>query len=339
MKEKMDYKKAGVDISAGEKAVNLIKPLTKSTFSQSVVMDIGSFGSLFKLDLSKWKQPILVSSTDSVGTKVQVANLAQKWGTVGQDIVNHCVNDILTQGAYPLFFLDYIGIGKVIPRHVEEIVKGLALACRENDCALIGGELAEMPSLYQKDNFDLVGTIVGCVDEENTILGKTISEGDMLLGFSSTGLHTNGYTLARKIVFDLLKLKPDSYIDELGKPVAEALLAVHKSYYPILKPFIDRHVIKGLAHITGGGIPGNLKRIIPDGISAIVKKDSWNIPPLFKLLQQGGQVEENEMYRAFNMGIGMIAVVTEKNANQMLNQTDAKVIGTIIKGKQKVVLQ
>jgi len=339
MKEKMDYKKAGVDISAGEKAVDLIKPLAKSTFSQNVVMDIGSFGSLFKLDLSKWKQPILVSSTDSVGTKVQVANLAQKWGTVGQDIVNHCVNDILTQGAYPLFFLDYIGIGKVIPRHVEEIVKGIALACRENDCALIGGELAEMPSLYQKDDFDLVGTIVGCVDEKNTISGKTISEGDMLLGFSSTGLHTNGYTLARKIVFDLLKLKPDSYIDELGKPVAEALLAVHKSYYPILKPFIDRHVIKGLAHITGGGIPGNLKRIIPDGISAIVKKDSWNIPPLFKLLQQGGQVEENEMYRAFNMGIGMIAVVTEKNANQMLNQTDAKVIGTIIKGKQKVVLQ
>jgi len=335
----MDYKKAGVDISAGEKAVDLIKPLAKSTFSQNVVMDIGSFGSLFKLDLSKWKQPILVSSTDSVGTKVQVANLAQKWGTVGQDIVNHCVNDILTQGAYPLFFLDYIGIGKVIPRHVEEIVKGLALACRENDCALIGGELAEMPSLYQKDDFDLVGTIVGCVDEKNTISGKTISEGDMLLGFSSTGLHTNGYTLARKIVFDLLKLKPDSYIDELGKPVAEALLAVHKSYYPILKPFIDRHVIKGLTHITGGGIPGNLKRIIPDGISAIVKKDSWNIPPLFKLLQQGGQVEENEMYRAFNMGIGMIAVVTEKNANQMLNQTDAKVIGTIIKGKQKVVLQ
>jgi len=335
----MDYKKAGVDISAGEKAVDLIKPLAKSTFSQNVVMDIGSFGSLFKLDLSKWKQPILVSSTDSVGTKVKVANLAQKWDTVGQDIVNHCVNDILTQGAYPLFFLDYIGIGKVIPRHVEEIVKGLALACRENDCALIGGELAEMPSLYQKDDFDLVGTIVGCVDEENTILGKTISEGDMLLGFSSTGLHTNGYTLARKIVFDLLKLKPDSYIDELGKPVAEALLAVHKSYYPILKPFIDRHVIKGLTHITGGGIPGNLKRIIPDGISAIVKKDSWNIPPLFKLLQQGGQVEENEMYRAFNMGIGMIAVVTEKNANQMLNQTDAKVIGTIIKGKQKVVLQ
>jgi len=339
MIEKMDYKKAGVDISAGEKAIDLIKPLAKSTFSRNVVTDIGSFGALFKLDLSKWKHPIMVSSTDSVGTKVQVANLAQKWDTVGQDIVNHCVNDILTQGAYPLFFLDYIGIGKVIPQHVQEIVKGLALACRENDCALIGGELAEMPTLYQKDDFDLVGTIVGCVDEENAISGKTISKGDILLGFSSTGLHTNGYTLARKIVFDLLKLKPNSYIDELGKPVTEALLAVHRSYYPILKPFIDRHVIKGLAHITGGGIPGNLKRIIPEGMSAIVTKNSWEVPLLFKLLQQGGQVEEAEMYRAFNMGIGMVAVVNEENANQILEQTDAKVIGTIIKGEQKVVLQ
>jgi len=278
----MNYKKAGVDISAGEKAVELIKPLAKSTFSKNVVMDIGSFGALFKLDLSKWKQPILASSTDSVGSKVQVANLAQKWDTVGQDIVNHCVNDILTQGAFPLFFLDYIGIGKVIPQHVEKIMKGLSLACRENDCALIGGELAEMPSLYQKDDFDLVGTIIGCVDEENAISGKTISDSDVLLGFSSTGLHTNGYTLARKIVFDLLKLKPDSYINELGKTIAEALLAVHRSYYPVLKPFIDKRIIKGLAHITGGGILGNLKRIIPGGMSAIVKKHRGK-SPLFSI--------------------------------------------------------
>jgi phosphoribosylformylglycinamidine cyclo-ligase len=339
MNDKMDYKKAGVDINAGEKAVGLIKPLAKSTFSKNVITDIGSFGALFKLDLSNWKQPILVSSTDSVGSKVQVANLAQKWDTVGQDIVNHCVNDILTQGAYPLFFLDYIGIGKVIPQHIEEIVKGLALACRQNDCALIGGELAEMPSLYQKDDFDLVGTIVGSVDEECTISGKTISNGDVLLGFSSTGLHTNGYTLVRKIVFDILKLKPHSYINELDKPLAEALLAVHRSYYPILKPFIDRHIIKGLAHITGGGIPGNLKRIIPEGMSAIVTKKSWEIPPLFKFLQHGGHVDQDEMYRAFNMGIGMIAVVTEVNADKILEQTEARVIGTIIKGEKKVILQ
>ena len=334
----MNYKKAGVDISAGEKAVELIKPLAKSTFSKNVVMDIGSFGALFKLDLSKWKQPILASSTDSVGSKVQVANLAQKWDTVGQDIVNHCVNDILTQGAFPLFFLDYIGIGKVIPQHVEKIIKGLSLACRENDCALIGGELAEMPSLYQKDDFDLVGTIIGCVDEENVISGKTIYDGDVLLGFSSTGLHTNGYTLARKIVFDLLKLKPDSYINELGKTIAEALLAVHRSYYPVLKPFIDKRIIKGLAHITGGGILGNLKRIIPGGMSAIVKKTSWEVPPLFNFLQQEGQVDEDEMYRTFNMGIGMIAVVNKLETNTILEQTDAHVIGTIIKGVQKVVL-
>ena len=302
MKDKMDYKKAGVDINAGEKAVGLIKPLAKSTFSKNVIADIGSFGALFKLDLSKWKQPILVSSTDSVGSKVQVANLAQKWDTVGQDIVNHCVNDILTQGAYPLFFLDYIGIGKVIPQHIEEIVKGLTLACRQNNCALIGGELAEIPSLYHVDDFDLVGTIIGCVDEECAISGKTITQDDVLLGFSSTGLHTNGYTLARKIVFDMLKLKPDSYINELGITISEALLAVHKSYYPILKPFIDRHLIKGLAHITGGGIPGNLKRIIPEGMSAIVTKESWEVPPLYNFLQHGGNIDEDEMYRAFNMG-------------------------------------
>jgi len=335
----MDYKKAGVDINAGEKAVGLIKPLAKSTFSKNVLTDIGSFGALFKLDLSKWKQPILVSSTDSVGSKVQVANLAQKWDTVGQDIVNHCVNDILTQGAYPLFFLDYIGIGKVIPQHIEEIVKGLSLACQHNDCALIGGELAEMPSLYQKDDFDLVGTIIGCVDEECAISGKTITNGDVLLGFSSTGLHTNGYTLARKIVFDILKLKPDSYINALGKTIAEILLAVHKSYYPILKPFIDQHIVKGLAHITGGGISGNLKRIIPEGLSAIVTKDSWEVPPLFNFLQQGEHVDEDEMYRAFNMGIGMIAVVSEADANTILEETDARIIGTVIKGEKKVILK
>ena len=338
MKDKMNYKKAGVDINAGEKAVELIKPLAKSTFSKNVVTDIGSFGALFKLDLSKWKQPVLVSSTDSVGSKVQVANYAKKWDTVGQDIVNHCVNDILTQGAFPLFFLDYIGIGKVFPQHVEKIVKGLALACRENDCALIGGELAEMPSLYQEDDFDLVGTIIGCVDEENAISGKTISEGDVLLGFSSTGLHTNGYTLAQKIVFDMLELCPDSYIHELGTTIAEALLTVHRSYYPTLKPFIDKSIVKGLAHITGGGIPGNLKRIIPGGMSAIVKKTSWEVPPLFNFLQQEGQVDEDEMYRTFNMGIGMIAVVNKLETNTILEQTDAHVIGTIIKGVQKVVL-
>ncbi len=335
----MDYKKAGVDINAGEKAVELIKPLAKSTFSKNVITDIGSFGALFKLDLTKWKQPILVSSTDSVGSKVQVANLAQKWDTVGQDIVNHCVNDILTQGAYPLFFLDYIGVGKVMPQHVEEIVKGLAFACKENDCALIGGELAEMPSLYQKDDFDLVGTIVGCVDEENVISGNSISEDDILIGFTSTGLHTNGYTLARKIVFDLLEFKPDSYINELEKTIAEALLSVHKSYYPILKPFLDQRIIKGLAHITGGGIPGNLKRIIPEGMSAIVTKNSWEIPALFHFLQQEGHVNEDEMYRAFNMGIGMIAVVSPTNANTILKHADAYVIGTIIKGEKKVVLK
>ena len=338
MKEKIDYKKAGVDIGAGEKAVDLIKPLAKSTFSKDVITDIGSFGALFKLDLSQWTHPVLVASTDSVGTKVQVANLAQKWNTVGQDIVNHCVDDILTQGAYPLFFLDYIGISKVEPPHVEEIVKGIAFACKQNNCALIGGELAEMPSLYQNDDFDLVGTIVGCVDQNRAISGNTISEGDVLLGFPSTGLHTNGYSLARKIIFEVLNLEPDSYVNELGTTISEALLAVHRSYYPLLKTFLELDQIKGLAHITGGGIPGNLRRIIPEGISAVVTKSSWDVPPLFTFLQHGGHVDEDEMYRAFNMGIGMIAVVNEENTDVILRNSDAKIIGTIKTGTQKVVL-
>ena len=339
MKDSIDYKKAGVDIKAGEKAVDLIKPLAKNTFSKDVVTDIGSFGALFKLDLSRWTKPILVSSTDSVGTKVHIANMLQKWDTLGQDIVNHCVNDILTQGAYPLFFLDYIGIGKVLPRHIQEIVKGLTQACKENDCALIGGELAEMPSLYSDDDFDLVGTIIGCVNEDKVISGKTISDSDILLGFPSTGLHTNGYTLARKIVFDIMQLKPGSFIEDLHSTIAEVLLAVHKSYYPILQPYIENKIIKGLAHITGGGIPGNLKRIIPGGFSAVVQKDSWEIPPLFEMLQKGGNVHIDEMYRAFNMGIGMIAIVDEEHADIIIEGTDAMIIGSIEKGKKKVVLQ
>ncbi|HEX38138.1 MAG TPA: phosphoribosylformylglycinamidine cyclo-ligase [Candidatus Cloacimonetes bacterium] len=338
MKNKLDYKKAGVDIDAGEKAVELIKPLAKSTFTKNVVADIGSFGAMYKLDLHRWSHPILVSSTDSVGTKVHIANMMNKWDTVGQDIVNHCVNDILTQGAFPLFFLDYIGIGKVVPEHVQEIVRGISIACKENECTLIGGELAEMPSLYKVGDFDLVGTIVGCVEEDNVISGSEIYAGDILLGFSSTGLHTNGYTLARKIVFELMELNPDSYIDELQDTIGEVLLTVHRSYYMELKSFILQRKLKGIAHITGGGIKGNLKRIIPDGLTAVIDTTAWDIPPLFSLLQKGGNVETDEMFRAFNMGIGLIVVVDQAHVQDVLDDSDAFVIGSIKNGEEKVQL-
>jgi len=339
MKETVDYKKAGVDIKAGEQAVDCIKPLAKSTFSKNVITDIGTFGALYKLDLNHWKSPILVSSTDSVGTKVHIANMMQEWNTVGQDIVNHCVNDILTQGAFPLFFLDYIGIGKVVPKHIEEIVKGLAIACKENECALIGGELAEMPSLYKENDFDLVGTIIGGVEQTNVISGNEISEGDILLGFPSTGLHTNGYTLARHIIFDIMRLQHDTYIQELQTSIGSALLAVHRSYYSLLKPFILQRMIHGIAHITGGGIEGNLKRIIPDGLSANVQKTAWKVPQLFRFLQDGGNIEEAEMYRTFNMGIGTIVLTDEDSGRKILEKTNAQLIGSITHGDRKVLLK
>ncbi|MCD4829225.1 MAG: phosphoribosylformylglycinamidine cyclo-ligase, partial [Candidatus Cloacimonetes bacterium] len=255
---KMTYADSGVDIRAGENAVQRIKAKVRSTFTPDVLTDIGSFGGLFRFDTSRWSEPVLVSSADGVGTKLLVARMAGRFDTVGQDLVNHCVNDIFAQGAHPLFFLDYIGVGRLDPDVIDQIIEGLAIACRQNDMALIGGEMAEMPDVYRPDDFDLVGTIVGVCEKERLVTGATVVPGDVVVGFPSTGLHTNGYTLARRIVFDHAGLSVDTYIDDLGATIGEALLAVHRSYYPLLKSWTTPVRLHAMAHITGGGIPGNL---------------------------------------------------------------------------------
>ncbi|HNX00586.1 MAG TPA: phosphoribosylformylglycinamidine cyclo-ligase [Candidatus Cloacimonadota bacterium] len=329
----MDYKKSGVNIEAGEDAVSRIKPLVRATFNQNVLTDIGGFGGLYALDLAKWKHPVLVSSMDGVGTKILVAQMAGVYDTVGQDLVNHCVNDIFVQGAIPQYFLDYIGVGRLSPDVVVEIISGLSKACSENRMSLIGGEMAEMPGIYAEKDFDLAGTIVGLVEKENLINGSTIKEGDVILGYPSNGLHTNGYSLARQIVFHQMNLAVDSYIPELQDTVGAALLKVHPSYFPILANHANPQIIHGMAHITGGGLPGNVKRIIPDGLQATIDTKTWERPTIFRYLMNTGQIDENEMYRAFNMGIGFIIVVPEKNTDTFINETNAVKIGLIEKNK------
>ncbi len=307
--EKMDYKTSGVDVVAGEQAVQAIKSAVGATYNKNVLSELGSFGGLYQIDLEAWKKPVLVSSTDGVGTKIRVAIQAGILNTIGQDLVNHCVNDILVQGAIPQYFLDYIGVGLLNPKHIEQIIAGLVTACKANGCALIGGEMAEMPGIYQPGDFDLVGTIVGMVEKDKLLPSVNLKPGDKLIGLPSSGLHTNGYSLARKIVFEKLQLKVDSYVPECSATVAELLLSVHKSYLNELRPLLDSEMLHGLAHITGGGIPGNLKRIIPDGMLGIVDTKSWKVPALFQWLQKAGVIRSEDMYEAFNMGIGMILVV------------------------------
>jgi phosphoribosylformylglycinamidine cyclo-ligase len=323
-----DYRQAGVDIEAGEEAVRRIKPLVKTTFTPNVLSHLGSFGGLFAIDPS-WKNPVLVASTDGVGTKLLVARKCGIYSTVGQDLVNHCVNDIFVQGAQPLFFLDYIGVGHLDPARIEEIVSGMAKACAENETALIGGEMAEMPGIYATDDFDLVGTIVGAVEKNALITGESIHEGDVVIGYASTGLHTNGFSLARKIVFEKDGRSPDDLVPGTKSTIGEALLAVHRSYYPLLRGWTDR--LHGMAHITGGGIPGNLKRVIPDGLCAVIDTTTWSVPPLFRYLVEAGKVDRDESYRAFNMGIGFIAVVAPEQADELLRETHGIRIGVIEK--------
>ncbi len=329
----MDYKKSGVDIKAGEESVDRIKPLVKSTFNKNVLTQIGGFGGLYQVDLTSWKEPVLVSSADGVGTKIMVAGMAGVYDTVGQDLVNHCVNDILVQGAIPQYFLDYIGVGKLNPQNIESIISGFCKACKENDMALIGGEMAEMPGIYDPDDFDLAGTIVGLVEKKKIITGDNIEEGDVVLGFESTGLHTNGYSLARAIAFDILNLKHDSLLPGMDETVAEAFLKIHKSYLPYLKNFLEPEQTHGMAHITGGGIVGNLKRVIPDGLTAVVDVATWETPELFKLLVDAGKVDSYESYSAFNMGVGYIVVCPETVANEMMAKLPVKKIGVIEKKK------
>jgi len=331
----LDYKKAGVDVHAGQSAVNGIKKAVESTYNDCVLSGLGKFAGFFQIDTNKWKQPVLVSSTDGVGTKILVAKMADSFKTIGVDLVNHCVNDIFVHNAVPLFFLDYIGTGKLNPSKVEQIISGMVVACNDHNMALIGGEMAEMPGVYQGEDVDLVGTIVGCTEKECIINGENISKNDIVVGFSSSGLHTNGYTLARHILFNELKRDIDDYIEDFGKTLGEELLIPHKSYYPLLYEKINdkggnnRLLVKGMAHITGGGISGNLSRIIPNGLCAVIDCKSWKTPPIFKYLENNCQIERMEMFTAFNMGIGFITVVSEEFVDTLINECSGIVIGRI----------
>jgi phosphoribosylformylglycinamidine cyclo-ligase len=335
----MDYKASGVDIDAGNETVRRIRSLARSTFTSGVMSDIGSFGGLFRLDAGRFREPVLVSSADGVGTKLKVAFRAGKHDTVGIDLVNHCINDILVQGAEPLFFLDYLATGRLAPDVAESIVSGMASACRQNSCALLGGETAEMPGMYADGEYDLAGFIVGAVERERLINGRAIAAGDVLVGVPSSGLHTNGYSLARSIVFDRLKLDVDSHVGELGRTVGAALLEPHRSYLQVIQPLLDAGRIKGMAHITGGGITDNLPRILPHGTAAVVDTASWEVPPLFRWLQESGNVPVEDMLRTFNMGIGLIIVTARDHAEPLVSELaarggrDSRVIGEVVPGE------
>jgi phosphoribosylformylglycinamidine cyclo-ligase len=333
----MDYKASGVDIDAGNEAVRRIRGLARSTFTPNVLSDIGSFGGLFRFTAGSVQDPVLVSSADGVGTKLRVAFLAGKHDTVGEDLVNHCVNDILVQGAEPLFFLDYFGTGRLSPAVAESVVTGMARACRENGCALLGGETAEMPGFYADGEYDIAGFIVGVVDRARLITGASIKPGDVLIGVPSTGLHTNGYSLARRIAFDHLQLKVDSFVPELNRSIGDALLEPHRSYLPLVKPVLATGSIKGMAHITGGGITENLPRILPEGTAARVRTSSWTVPPVFTWLQESGRVPMSDMMRTFNMGIGLIVAVAPTNADQVTSALGGNVVGEIVPGDPEVI--
>jgi phosphoribosylformylglycinamidine cyclo-ligase len=332
----MDYKASGVDIDAGNETVRRIRGLARSTFTPNVLSDIGSFGGLFRLTTGSFQDPVLVSSADGVGTKLRVAFLAGKHDTVGEDLVNHCVNDILVQGAEPLFFLDYFGTGRLSPAVAESVVTGMARACRANNCALLGGETAEMPGFYADGEYDIAGFIVGVVERARLITGATIAPGDVLIGVPSTGLHTNGYSLARRIAFDHLQLKVDSLVPELGRTIGDALLEPHRSYLSLIKPLLATGSIKGMAHITGGGITENLPRILPDGRAARIRTSSWTVPRLFTWLQESGRVPSSDMMRTFNMGIGLIVAVAPDRADHVKSALGGSIIGEIVPGESAV---
>ncbi len=314
---KMTYAASGVDIDAATQAKKRIRGLARTTFTPGVLTDIGSFGALYRMEPGRYAEPLLVSSCDGVGTKLKVAFMTGIHNTVGYDLVSHCVSDIMVQGARPLYFLDYVACGKLEPGVVEQVVSGLARGCRETGCALIGGETAEMPDFYAPGEYDLAGFIVGVVDRSRLIDGSRIRPGDTLLGLSSAGLHTNGYSLARRLFFERLKLGPADRIPELGATVGEVLLAPHRSYYSLLEPLLDSGLLRGMAHITGGGITDNLPRILPEGTGAIVCTGSWPVTPVFRFIRHHGGVDDAEMYRTFNMGIGMIVVVAPEDSGKV----------------------
>ena len=338
----MDYKQAGVDIEAGNEVVRRIRALARGTFTPGVLSEIGSFGGLFQLDAARLADPVLVASADGVGTKLRIAFLTGIHRTIGIDLVNHCVNDILVQGAEPLFFLDYLATGRLDPDVAVEIVEGLSTGCRVNGCALLGGETAEMPGFYADGEYDVAGFIVGAVARDRLIDGRTIQPGDALIGLPSSGLHTNGYSLARRIAFDIAGLRVDSHVPELGVTVGEALLVPHRSYLPVIKPLLASGLIKRMAHITGGGITDNLPRIFPRGTAAVIDRSAWQVPAIFEWLQQTGNVPDQDMLRTFNMGIGLIVACEESDADRLLTalaaagEPGATPIGRVVSGSNGV---
>ncbi|MBI5216214.1 MAG: phosphoribosylformylglycinamidine cyclo-ligase [Ignavibacteriae bacterium] len=328
------YKQAGVNIEAGDAFVKRIKSNVRSTFSKSVLTDIGAFGAFYDASFKQYKSPVLVSSTDGVGTKLKIAVMMNKHDTIGRDLVNHCVNDIAVCGATPLFFLDYFAVGKLKLDVAEKVVSGLVKACKENKCSLVGGETAEMPGIYRKDDYDLAGTIVGVVERKKILYGKRVKSGDILIGLPSTGLHTNGYSLARKIL--LSKFSVDKYFPELKKTIGEALLAVHRSYLKPIQSLLQIDGVHALAHITGGGIVGNTSRVVPSTLALHVDWYSWKRPNIFSLIQTVGNVPESDMRQTFNLGIGLVIIASKSSADSILTTLTKKkekpfVIGEVIK--------
>jgi phosphoribosylformylglycinamidine cyclo-ligase len=338
----LSYSDAGVDIDAANRAKAGISALLRSTRTADTLSDLGAFGGLYRVPRDL-RQPVLVASTDGVGTKLKLAFLTGRHGTVGEDLVNHCVNDILVQGARPLFFLDYIGMGRLEEGTVEALVEGIARGCKANGCALLGGETAEMPDFYAPGEYDLAGTIIGAVEEDRVLDGSTIREGDAILALASSGLHTNGYSLARRVVLERMGLSPEDAFPGEDDSVADVLLRVHRSYLRALWPLIEQGRVHGLAHITGGGLLENLPRVLPAGVSARIDRDSWEVPNVFQVLQREGGVAEEEMFRAFNMGVGMVAFVAAADADTRVRELNAAgerawVVGSVVRGNQDVVL-
>ena len=325
--KQLTYAATGVDIDAGERAAKLIKPLAASTRRPEVIGGIGFFGGLF--ELGEYQKPVLVSSTDSVGTKLMLAIQTGRFDTIGIDLVNHCVNDIFAGGAEPLFFLDYLGLAKLDPEQVERLVMGVATACRDNNCALVGGETAELPGLYKPGDFDLAGFIVGVVERDRIIDGSKIRRGDVILSLPSTGLHTNGYSLARRALRTEEPGALDEYHEGLGSTLGDALLEPHRSYLRQIQPALGS--IRGMAHITGGGLPGNVPRVLPDGLAARFDRSAWRVPEIFRMIQRAGNVPDEEMWRAFNMGIGMAVFVAPQEVDAVLEHApEALVAGEIV---------
>ena len=339
--DKTSYRDSGVDIDAQDEALRDVRRIARDTFTPGVLSDIGSFGGLFRGTFDGIESPILVSSTDGVGTKLRVAQAMKIHDTVGYDLVAHCVNDILVQGAKPLFFMDYYATGKLRPPVMIDVIRGMARACKENGCALIGGETAEMPGFYGDDDYDVAGFILGVVDAKNLIDGKAVTEGDVLIGLPSVGLHTNGYSLARKVLFEQLGYDHQTIVPEIGK-AGEALLQPHPSYLKPLLPLVEERALHAMAHITGGGITDNVPRVLPDTLDARIKLGSWPVLPIFRFLYEKGNIDREEMLRVFNMGIGMVLFVGKDDVDRVAKhfaRIDQKYffIGNVVKGEGKVV--